>query len=92
MEKAIDETERRREIQEAYNEKHGIVPKTIQKRYRDVIEATMSPKIRRTTRKELAEASKMTKKEREKVIEQMEKEMKEAAKALTLNGPPSCGT
>ena len=42
MEKAIDETKRRREIQEEYNEKHGITPKTIQKKIRDVIRATQA--------------------------------------------------
>ena len=40
MEKAIDETKRRRAIQEEYNEKHGITPKTIQKKIRDIIRAT----------------------------------------------------
>ena len=40
MEMAMDETKRRREIQEAYNEKHGITPKTIQKEIRDLIRAT----------------------------------------------------
>ena len=40
MEVAIDETKRRREIQEEYNEKHGITPQTIQKDIRDVIRAT----------------------------------------------------
>ena len=40
MEIAISETKRRREIQEAYNEKHGITPQTIQKEIRDVIRAT----------------------------------------------------
>ena len=41
MEMAINETKRRREIQEAYNEKHGITPQTIQKEIRDVIRATI---------------------------------------------------
>ena len=42
MKKAIDETKRRRTIQEAYNEEHGITPKTIQKKIREVIRATQA--------------------------------------------------
>ena len=41
MQKAIDETKRRREIQQKYNEEHNIIPKTIKKGVRDVIEATI---------------------------------------------------
>jgi len=77
---AIEETQRRRSIQEAYNEEHGITPKTIQKGVRDVIRATTAaeePEIYEAT-----PAKKMTKKEREKTIAKVEAEMKEAAKAL----------
>ncbi|MGY0008898.1 excinuclease ABC subunit B [Bacillus anthracis] len=77
---AIEETQRRRSIQEAYNEEHGITPKTIQKGVRDVIRATTAaeePEIY-----EVTPAKKMTKKEREKTIAKVEAEMKEAAKAL----------
>lgn len=77
---AIEETERRRSIQEAYNEEHGITPKTIQKGVRDVIRATTAAEEPETY--EAAPAKKMTKKEREKTIAKMEAEMKEAAKAL----------
>ena len=78
---AIDETKRRRGIQEAYNEKHGITPKTIQKEIRDVIRATIAAEETEIY-KEVTKAKKMTKKEREKLLQQMEIEMKEAAKAL----------
>ncbi|MGN5652583.1 excinuclease ABC subunit B [Bacillus sp. Brlt_9] len=77
---AIEETQRRRTIQEAYNEEHGITPKTIQKGVRDVIRATTAAEEPETY--EAAPAKKMTKKEREKTIAKMEAEMKEAAKAL----------
>ncbi|MGS4188852.1 excinuclease ABC subunit UvrB [Staphylococcus pseudintermedius] len=81
MKVAIDETERRREIQIAYNEKHGIVPKTINKEIHDVISVTVeTDETNEDQRKEVPK--KMTKKEREKTIENVEKEMKEAAKAL----------
>lgn len=77
---AIEETQRRRSIQEAYNEEHGITPKTIQKGVRDVIRAT--PAAEEPETYEATPAKKMTKKEREKTIAKMEAEMKEAAKAL----------
>ena len=77
---AIEETKRRRSIQQAYNEEHGITPKTIQKGVRDVIRATTAAEETETY--EATPAKKMTKKEREKTIAKMEAEMKEAAKAL----------
>jgi excinuclease ABC subunit B len=83
MEIAISETKRRRAIQEEYNEQHGITPQTIQKGIRDVIRATHAAE----EQEEYLPAkslSKMTKKEREQVIADMEKEMKEAAKALNF--------
>ncbi|MCP1125991.1 excinuclease ABC subunit UvrB [Bacillus sp. 3103sda1] len=82
MEIAINETKRRRQIQEAYNEKHGITPKTIQKEVRDVIRATMAAEDTETYETAPLTSKKMTKKERENVIAKMEAEMKEAAKAL----------
>ncbi|TWK09055.1 UvrABC system protein B [Bacillus licheniformis] len=83
MEIAINETKRRREQQEAYNEKHGITPKTINKKIRNVIRATHAAEDQEEYQvKEEPKLSKMTKKEREKVIAQMESDMKEAAKAL----------
>ncbi|MCU5474365.1 excinuclease ABC subunit B [Bacillus cereus] len=77
---AIEETKRRRSIQEAYNEEHGITPKTIQKGVRDVIRATTAAEETETY--EATPSKKMTKIEREKTIAKMEAEMKEAAKAL----------
>lgn len=81
MRKAIDETERRRRIQIAYNEKHGITPQTVRKKVRDVIEATRvaEEKIDYLPSKDV---QKMSKKERRALIERLEKEMKEAAKNL----------
>ncbi len=81
MEVAISETKRRRAIQEEYNRKHGITPKTIQKDIRDVIRATHAAEEQEDDRP-AASFGKMSKKERDRVIAEMEKEMKEAAKAL----------
>lgn len=81
MEKAISETKRRRTIQEEYNRKHGITPKTIQKDIRDVIRATYAAEEQEEY-KPSTSFSKMSKKERDRLIADMEKEMKEAAKAL----------
>lgn len=80
MNYALEETTRRREIQLAYNEKHGITPTTIKKEIRDVISAGVEIKDDKSLEK--TGHVKMTKKEREKVIKQLEKEMKEAAREL----------
>ncbi|MBC2160019.1 excinuclease ABC subunit UvrB [Listeria booriae] len=80
MKYAISETARRREIQEAYNEKHGITPQTIIKDVRGVIAATTAAEQREADH--LKDLSKMNKKEREAFIEELEHEMKDAAKAL----------
>ncbi|MGE6630183.1 excinuclease ABC subunit UvrB [Bacillus sp. NPDC077027] len=83
MDIAINETKRRREQQEAYNVKYGITPQTINKKIRDVIKATtVLEDTEEYETNATPKLSKMTKKEREKVIKQMEQEMKEAAKAL----------
>ncbi|MEO2207460.1 excinuclease ABC subunit UvrB [Paenibacillus pabuli] len=80
MDKAMKETERRREIQIAYNEKHGITPQTIRKKVRDVIEAT---KVAESKNEYLTGAAeKMSKKERQSLIQRLEAEMKDAAKNL----------
>ena len=77
MRAAIDETARRREIQDAYNKAHGIVPKTIIKSVRDLIEIS-SPTAERKGRTGV----KMTKAEKEREIARLEKQMKEAAKMM----------
>ncbi|MCT8140185.1 excinuclease ABC subunit UvrB [Anaerobacillus sp. CMMVII] len=82
MDIAIKETNRRRAIQEAYNLKHGIVPTTIQKDIPDLIKATL---VAETDEDYVAPPiTKLSKKERAAVIERMEAEMKEAAKALNF--------
>ncbi|GFN32625.1 excinuclease ABC subunit UvrB [Paenibacillus xylaniclasticus] len=81
MDQAIKETERRRAIQLAYNEKHGITPQTIRKKIHNVIEAT---KVAEQKADYLTgtSGSKLTKKERQSIIQRLEAEMKEAAKNL----------
>ncbi len=76
MRVAIDETNRRRAIQSDYNERHGIVPKTIIKGVRDVIE--ISSKVETDPGK----LKFMSRKEREQLIDKLTKEMKQAAKLL----------
>ncbi|EMT45850.1 excinuclease ABC subunit UvrB [Anoxybacillus flavithermus] len=80
MEIAINETKRRRAIQEAYNREHGIVPKTIQKDVPDVIRATFAAEEKETY--ETKDVRHLSKEERLALIAQLEQEMKEAAKAL----------
>ena len=75
MKAAIDETERRRAIQTAYNEEHGIVPKTIVKSIRDLIEIS-GPAAKNE------KGVKMTERERKAEIERLEKEMKKAARMM----------
>ena len=71
MDKAIKETNRRRKIQEEYNKKHNIIPKTIIKEIREVV----------TNNKEI-EKEKVSKKDKQKLMIDIEREMKEAAKNL----------
>lgn len=82
MTKAIDETNRRRTIQAAYNEEHGITPRTIQKEIRDVIRATQAAEEPETYVTKVMKGKKLTKQERETLLLSLEKEMKDAAKAL----------
>ena len=78
MEAAITETERRRSIQQAFNEAHGIVPKTIIKDIRDVIEISTKEEVEYSARQK----SKLSKRETEQLIDKLTKQMKEAAKLL----------
>lgn len=81
MQSAISETTRRRQIQEAYNEEHGIVPQTIKKDIRDLIVATKTTAKNEEFFKEKDPES-MSKDELEKTIAKVEKEMKKAARDL----------
>ena len=77
MRRAIKETDRRRAIQQKYNKEHNIVPKTIKKEVRDIIEIKSKKDIARAQQK-----GKMSASERNLLIEQMQKEMKVAANML----------
>ncbi|HLS07412.1 MAG TPA: excinuclease ABC subunit UvrB [Bacillota bacterium] len=82
MQVAIDETERRRQIQQTYNEKHNIVPQTVKKDVRDVIRATYVAEDEEQYVDKLTEIAKLPSDKKQSVIEQMEQDMKEAAKVL----------
>ena len=80
MKKAMSETERRRKIQTEYNEKHGIIPQTINKEVRDVIEATKIAE--ESTEYDIKETKALTKKEIKKLIKEYTDEMMLSAKNL----------
>uniref|UniRef100_UPI00056BCFE0 excinuclease ABC subunit UvrB n=2 Tax=Lysinibacillus TaxID=400634 RepID=UPI00056BCFE0 len=82
MKKAIDETQRRRALQMAYNEEHGITPQTIIKKIPDVIRATQVAEEEESYVTKATKGKKLTKAEREQLLASLEVEMKEAAKAL----------
>ena len=82
MEVAMNETSRRREIQQEYNAKYGITPTTIQKKVREGIRATVAAEDGEEYK--IPKQGKMTKQERAKVIENVETEMKEAARELNF--------
>ncbi|MBB5335617.1 excinuclease ABC subunit UvrB [Pectinatus brassicae] len=81
MRRAMDETERRRIIQNDYNKKHGITPKTIEKKVKNLIETTMVAE-NKTAYKAGKKKLKMTAKEKQKLIATLTKEMQTASKAL----------
>ncbi len=80
MKAAMDETERRRGIQDAYNKEHGITPQSVRKAVRSVIEATKAAD--ETTGYEGRSPLEMTKKELKDYVKKLEKEMKQAAADL----------
>ena len=82
MRLAIDETERRRALQEAYNKEHGITPKTIQKSVRDLI--SISKEIAKEELQFEKDPESMSKKELEKLIKDIDKKMKKAAADLNF--------
>ena len=77
MEKAIMETERRRNLQMEYNTKHGIIPQTIKKDVREVLEITSKEKV-----EEKSKSKKLSSKEKQELIAKLTIEMKNAAKLL----------
>jgi len=84
MRKAIDETQRRRTIQMEYNEKHGITPITIKKKISDVIRASQVAEEEETYAQRLLSGKPLTKEEKVTLLENLQKEMKDAAKALNF--------
>ena len=82
MQLAIDETQRRREIQMQYNKEHGITPKTIQKSVRDLI--SISKKVAAEELKMEKDPESMSRKELEKLVRDLEKQMKKAAAELNF--------
>ncbi len=82
MRVAIQETERRRAIQEEYNREHGITPKTIQKAVRDLI--SISKEVAKTEQQLTKDPESMSREELEKLIAQVQKQMKKAAADLNF--------
>lgn len=86
MQRAIDETNRRRNIQMKYNKEHNITPRTVQKAVRGVIEITLPAEVaeERSTYQGRKPLASMSKTELEKLISQMEHEMRKAARELAF--------
>ena len=79
---AIEETQRRREIQEEYNKEHGITPQTIKKAVRDLI--SISKEIAKEEKKLEKDPESMSREELEKLIGEVQKQMKKAAADLNF--------
>ncbi|MBE6113446.1 MAG: excinuclease ABC subunit UvrB [Erysipelotrichaceae bacterium] len=79
MEKALQETNRRRSIQEAYNKEHGIIPRTIKKEIREAIHGKETQEM---TMKYMSKKGKISKKSKDEIIASLEKEMRDAARVL----------
>lgn len=84
MKVSIEETERRRKIQDAYNKEHGITPKTIKKSVRDVIEATKAADDEEQYKGK--SPLELTKKELKEYVKKLEKEMSRRRPICSLNG------
>ena len=82
MNQAISETSRRRQIQQAYNEEHGIVPQTIKKKVRELIVATKGVKEEKNNLLDQKDPESMSREELEKLMKKVEKDMKKAATEL----------
>ena len=89
MRNAIEETNRRREIQEAYNKEHGITPTTIKKAVRDLI--AVSKAVAETEVKLKKDPESMSKKELKNLISQLEKQMRQAAADLNFEQAAELG-
>lgn len=82
MKQAIDETNRRRSVQEAYNKEHGITPQTIRKAVRDLI--SISKEVAKEEQEFAVDPESMSRKELEKLIGEVQKKMKKAAAELNF--------
>lgn len=82
MQRAMDETERRREVQDAYNKEHGIIPQTIIKPVKELIETTLVAEKGASYKTGDGKKKKLTRKERESLLKSLTQEMKMASRAL----------
>ena len=82
MQRAMDETERRREIQQAYNKEHGIVPQTIKKPIKPLIETTLVAETMAAYNAGEKPKKKLSKKDKENLVKTLLKEMQQASRAM----------